>query len=287
FARAGIETAAWDLEAHRRGTGLPQLVAERLGVAPAASFPCGVALGIPEDRRAETLTRRVYEALQHGYQRVKIKVAPQWDDIAVRAARAGMAGTDVPLTVDANGAYRWPEHEAALRALDEAGLLYIEQPLAPDELVGHARLARALKTPLCLDETLRDAGSARQILALEGPMVWNLKVHRVGGLAEACRICRIAAECVAQLWAGTMPESDAPLKDLPSRAAQRFKRAREGIRALRHVTEQVVFMGTAWKWVWMYEVGGRKLGYLHPMETGLSGTFILTETEERELVVTD
>src|SRR5438128_470719 len=60
------------------------------------------------------------------------------------------------------------------------------------------------------------------------------------------------------------PKSDAPIKDLPPRAAQRFKRAREGIRALRHVTEQVVFMGTAWKWVWMYEVGGRKLGYLHP-----------------------
>ena len=46
-------------------------------------------------------------------------------------------------------------------------------------------------------------------------------------------------------------------------------------------------MGTAWKWVWMYEVGGRKLGYLHPMETALSGTFILTETEERELAATD
>lgn len=83
------------------------------------------------------------------------------------------------------------------------------------------------------------------------------------------------------------PKSDAPLKDLPTRAAQRFKRAREGIRALKHVTEQVVFMGTTWKWVWMYEVGGRKLGYLHPMETGLSGTFILTESEERELSVTD
>ena len=207
FARAGIETAAWDLEAHRRGTGLPQLVAERLGVVPAASFPCGVALGIPEDRRAETLTRRVYEALQHGYRRVKIKVAPGWDDIAVRAARVGMARTDVPLTVDANGAYRWPEHEPALRALDDAGLLYIEQPLAPDELVGHARLAHVLKTPLCLDETLRDAGIARQIVALDGPMVWNLKVHRVGGLAEACRICRVATECGARLWAGTMPES--------------------------------------------------------------------------------
>ncbi|OLB11814.1 MAG: hypothetical protein AUH07_08985 [Gemmatimonadetes bacterium 13_2_20CM_70_9] len=83
------------------------------------------------------------------------------------------------------------------------------------------------------------------------------------------------------------PKSDGPLKDLPPRAGQRFRRAREGIRALKHVTEQVVFMGTAWKWVWMYEVGGRKLGYLHPMEAGLSGTFVLTESEERELAVTN
>ncbi len=83
------------------------------------------------------------------------------------------------------------------------------------------------------------------------------------------------------------PKSDAPLKDLAPRAAQRFKRARDGIRALKHVTEQVVFLGTAWKWVWMYEVGGRKLGYLHPMEMGLSGTFVLSESEERELAVTD
>ncbi|HKW40988.1 MAG TPA: enolase C-terminal domain-like protein [Gemmatimonadales bacterium] len=207
FARAGIETAVWDLEAHARGTGLAQLVAERLDVTPNASFPCGVALGIPADRRPETLTQRVYEALEHGYRRVKIKVAPQWDEVAVRAARAGMAGTDVPLTVDANGAYNWPEHERALRALDAAGLLYIEQPLAPDELVGHARLARTLTTPVCLDETLRDTVAARQIVALDGPMVWNLKVHRVGGLSEACRIYRIAAQCGARLWAGTMPES--------------------------------------------------------------------------------
>jgi o-succinylbenzoate synthase len=207
FARAGVETAAWDLEAHRRGTGLAQLVGERLEVTPAGSFACGVAIGIPEDRRPETLTRRVYEALQHGYRRVKIKVASGWDEVAVAAARAGMAGTDLPLTVDANGAYAWPEHERALRALDEAGLLYIEQPLAPEELVGHARLAQTLKTELCLDETLRDAGMARQMVALDGPRVWNIKVHRVGGLTEACRIYRVAEECGAKVWAGTMPES--------------------------------------------------------------------------------
>lgn len=207
FARAGVETAAWDLEADIRGTGLSQLMGDRLGIEPAGSVLCGVALGIPEDRKPETLTRWVYEALERGYVRVKIKVAPGWDAIAVRAARAGMAGVGLPLTVDANGAYSWPEHEPELRALDDAGLLYIEQPLEPDDLVGHARLVRTLRTAICLDETLKSAGHARQVVALDGPKVWNIKVHRVGGLAEVCRIYGVAGAYGAGLWAGTMPES--------------------------------------------------------------------------------
>jgi O-succinylbenzoate synthase len=207
FARAGVETAAWDLEAHARGTGLAALLGERLGVRPAGAVDCGVALGIPPERRAPVLTQWVYEAVQRGYRRVKIKVAPGWDATAVAAARAGMAGTTLPLTVDANGAYEWPADEPALRALDDAGLLYIEQPLHPDELVGHARLSETLRTPICLDETLRDARAAGQIITLQGPKVWNIKVHRVGGLTEVCRIYRLAAEYGAQLWAGTMPES--------------------------------------------------------------------------------
>jgi len=207
FARAGVETAAWDLEAHRRHTGLAALLGERLGAEPAASVPCGVALGIPVDRSPETLKRWIEEAVTAGYRRVKIKVAPGWDDVPVRAARQALAGTDLPLTVDANGGYEWPEHERALRALDDAGLLYIEQPLHPDELVGHARLAERLRTPVCVDETLRDARAARQIAELGGPLVWNVKVHRVGGLSEVCRIVRVAQACGAKLWAGTMPES--------------------------------------------------------------------------------
>ncbi len=207
FARAGVETAAWDLEANRRNLGLAALLAERLGETRSTSIPCGVALGIPEDRQPATLSRSVAAALALGYRRVKIKVMPEWDDVAVRAARDVMAGADVPLTVDANGAYEWPAHESRLRALDDAGLLYIEQPLAPDELVGHARLARVLKTPICLDETLKSAIHARQIVELEGPRVWNIKVHRVGGLTEVCRIYRIAQSYGAELWAGTMPES--------------------------------------------------------------------------------
>ena len=207
FARAGIETAAWDLEASRQGTGLAGLLAGRVGAEPATAIPCGVALGIPDDRDVRTLARLIEEALPQGYRRVKIKVAPGWDEAPVRAARTVLSGTGIPLTVDANGAYDWPAYESNLRKLDEQELLYIEQPLPPDELVGHARLGRTLHTPVCLDETLRDARAARQVAELDGPRVWNLKVHRVGGLTETLRVYAVARDFGAQLWAGTMPES--------------------------------------------------------------------------------
>src|SRR5206468_3961849 len=132
---------------------------------------------------------------------------PGWDAVAVTAARAAMSGVDLPLTVDANGAYAWPDDEPSLRALDDLGLLYIEQPLAPDELVGHAVLGRALSTPVCLDETLTSAAVARHVIDLDGPRVWNIKVHRMGGLAEVCRVYAQAAAYQAELWVGTMPET--------------------------------------------------------------------------------
>ena len=207
FARAALETAAWDLEAHRRGVGLSALLGERLGVQPSSSIPCGIALGIPEDRSLETLRRWIEEALSRGYRRVKIKIAPGWDAAAVALASRVMAGAGLPLTVDANGAYEWPEHEANLRSVDSSDLLYIEQPLPPDDLLGHVQLTRELRTPICIDESLRDARAAKHIIELGGPRVWNVKVHRVGGLSEVIRIYALAEPYGAKLWAGTMPES--------------------------------------------------------------------------------
>ena len=82
---AALETAAWDLEAHRRNTGIAALLGERLGLAPAASISCGVAFGIPADRSLDTLRRWIDEALPHGYRRVKIKiVGPSRRSMATR-----------------------------------------------------------------------------------------------------------------------------------------------------------------------------------------------------------
>src|SRR5262249_29380030 len=83
----------------------------------------------------------------------------------------------------------------------------LEQPLAEDALWDARALTRTLKTPVCLDESLVSDDVARQIVEMGGPLIWNIKVQRVGGLEEACRIYARARAAGARVWGGTMPET--------------------------------------------------------------------------------
>lgn len=217
FARAGAETAVWDLFARVRNEALLDLLLEalrRAGVDERALVPrerlaCGVALGIPEHGTTDTLTQWTREALARGYRRVKIKIRPGWDVEPIRATQAAIAahGRSMPLWADANGAYDLDRDAAALRAIDEERLLFIEQPLHHDDLVDHAKLSRRLRTPICLDESLRDERWARHAITLGASRIWNVKVQRVGGLSEALRIYALACLEDVALWGGTMPET--------------------------------------------------------------------------------
>jgi o-succinylbenzoate synthase len=217
FARAGAETAVWDAFAHEHGVPLLSLLVDalaRAGVAagdvtPREQIACGIALGIPEDATLDSLRAWTREALGHGYQRVKIKIRPGWDVAAIRAVRDEMerAGAALPLWADANASYDLLRDRQALEAIDEEGLLFIEQPLAHDDVLDHASLATWLRTPLCLDESLRDARWARQALETGASRIWNIKVQRIGGLTEAIRLYALAAKHGVSLWGGTMPES--------------------------------------------------------------------------------
>ncbi|MFQ6045831.1 MAG: o-succinylbenzoate synthase [Gemmatimonadales bacterium] len=217
MARAGVETAWWDLVAARRGVSLAQLVTERLrelGVADRwhrrrRRLECGIAIGIPEPADASIVERDVERAIRAGYRRIKLKIKPGWDEEPVRAARDALrsTGSELPLTADANGAYDPERDRALLRALDRFGLLYLEQPFSAESLWDSCELARELATPLCLDETLTSEAVARQVVAMSGPVVWNIKIQRVGGLEEACRIYARGVREGMKLWAGTMPET--------------------------------------------------------------------------------
>lgn len=217
MARAGVETALWDLVCAKAAVPLRRLIGmamQRLGVpeeyrATRSYVESGAALGIPEDGHTATLADRARTALEQGYQRIKIKVMPGWDVAAVQAVReaAQASGDRVRVWADANGAYTREAHLDALQTLDRERLVMLEQPLEPDDVAGTLALTKELMTPICLDESLTGERAAQFFLGADGPRVWNLKVQRVGGLMECVRIYRRAVEAGITLWAGSMPET--------------------------------------------------------------------------------
>ncbi len=217
MARAGVDTAWWDLVARMKGESLAGLVNRRLselgvageGLRTSDSVACGVAIGIPADEDLEVLEKEVRTAVRRGYQRVKLKIRPGWDRDPVLAARRVLQseGANVPMWVDANGAYDRAGHKEDLAALDDLGLLFIEQPF-PEEALWDATVQNnESRTPVCLDESLVSENAARQVVEMDGPLIWNLKVQRLGGLEETCRVYARGVAAGARLWVGTMPET--------------------------------------------------------------------------------
>ena len=214
MARAGVETAWWDLVAVDTDSSLAHLVSNRfgdLGVpnGRAPAVRCGLALGIPHDRDVGSFATQVREAVTAGYHRIKVKIDREWHVDAVRAVQRMLqdANADIPVTVDANGVFDPTTDQAILIALDEMSLLFIEQPFTAGETAALIDLANLLTTPICLDETLVDEPTARGFAQLPGRWVWNIKVQRVGGLEPACRIAAMGHDAGIPMWIGTMPET--------------------------------------------------------------------------------
>jgi len=142
--------------------------------------------------------------LAEGYVRIKLKIEPGWDVGPVTAVRN--AFPDAMLSVDANAAYALTD-QPVFEALDALDLLMVEQPLGHDDLMEHAALARRIATPICLDESIRSAADAEVAARIGAARVVNVKIGRVGGLAEARRIHDACAAAGIPVWCGGMLES--------------------------------------------------------------------------------
>lgn len=164
--------------------------------------PAGVSVGIM-DAHADLLAA-VAGYLDAGYVRIKLKIEPGWDIEPVRLVRKEFG--DIQLQVDANTAYTLMDAQHLAR-LDEFGLLLIEQPLREDDLRGHAELARLIRTPVCLDESITSARDAATAIAMRACSVINIKPSRVGGYLEARRIHDVAAANGIPVWCGGMLET--------------------------------------------------------------------------------
>ncbi len=197
MAKAALEMAVLDAELRVAGTPL----ADYLG-AVRAEVDCGVSIGIFED--PAELVEVVDGYLAEGYRRIKLKIEPGHDVEAVRAVRERFP--EILLQVDANTAYTLADAQQ-LAKLDEFDLLLIEQPLAEDDVRGHAELARLVRTPICLDESITSVRSAEDAIALGACGIVNIKAGRVGGYLEARRIHDVCAARDVPVWCGGMLET--------------------------------------------------------------------------------
>jgi O-succinylbenzoate synthase len=197
MAKAALETACWDLEARRAGVPLWK----HLGGAQ-AEIACGVSIGIQETPAA--LFEKIERELSAGYQRIKIKIKPGWDREIIEGVRQRFPR--IQLMGDANSAYTLDD-APLFRALDEFDLMMIEQPLAYDDMLDHAKLQQQIQTPICLDESIRSAEDTRKAIELRACQIINVKLGRVGGHTEALRVERVCRQSNVPVWCGGMLES--------------------------------------------------------------------------------
>lgn len=198
MAKAAVEMGAWALAA--AADGMP--LAKKLG-GTRDRIRVGISLGIQKSPQA--LVEKARAALERGYRKIKIKIKPGADVKYVRAVREAL-GSEAPLMADANNAYTLEDADS-LVALDELGLIMIEQPLAWDDLLRHADLQKRLATPICLDESITSLDRAADMIALGSGRIVNIKPGRVGGFLPSIAIHDLCAAHGIPVWCGGMLES--------------------------------------------------------------------------------
>ena len=197
MAKAALENAVWDLMAQRSGISLSAMLG-----GTRAKIPCGVSIGIQPS--IERLMEMVAKEVGAGYQRIKLKCKPGWDNRIFEAVRSRWP--EIVLSCDANSAYRMKDFRH-IAEWDKFGLLMIEQPLWYDDFYFHSMLQKTIETSICLDESIRNRRDALAAIDMESCRIINIKVGRVGGFSEAIAVHNAAAERGIPVWCGGMLET--------------------------------------------------------------------------------
>jgi L-alanine-DL-glutamate epimerase-like enolase superfamily enzyme len=178
---AAINIALWDLRCKQAGQPLWKLLGATRGRVKAYNTDGGW-LGLSKSELVEDMRRLV----DRGFDRVKMKVGlpdPREDYERVKAVRRAI-GDGVGLMVDVNTCW---DLKTALhwgRKLEEFRLDWLEEPLPPFDVRGHAKLAEALDVPIAVGETLYSADMFRDFLESDAVQVVQADATKLAGVDE-------------------------------------------------------------------------------------------------------
>ncbi|WP_407267844.1 o-succinylbenzoate synthase [Radiobacillus sp. PE A8.2] len=197
MAKSALEGAVWDLFAKRNDSPLYK----ELG-GKKKQIEVGISIGVQPT--AKQLVKVVEGFVNEGYKRMKVKIKPGADYEMLKEVRRHFP--NILLMADANSAYTLDDIDI-LKKLDELDLMMIEQPLAHDDIIDHAKLQSQIVTPICLDESIHSFEDARKAVELGSCKIINIKIGRVGGITESKKIHDYCAEHGVPVWCGGMLEA--------------------------------------------------------------------------------
>lgn len=142
----------------------------------------------------ELLTAESVKAVHEGFQQIKLKVGAdlEHDRRRLKLAREAV-GPDVGIAVDAN--QRWDVNDAInwVAELKEFDLAWVEEPTSPDDLRGHAAIARAVSPiPVATGEHCHNRVMFKQLLQMDAVEIVQIDAARVGGVNENLAILALA-----------------------------------------------------------------------------------------------
>ena len=189
LALSAIDTALWDLQA--RALGLPLF--RLLGGSPQgrAVYAQPGWLSLSDDELVEEALG--YEAAGFRYYKMRVG-SPDWRRDVQRAARVRAAlSPGTGLLVDANQGWSRIDSLAAARALDELGLVWVEEPVAVDDVVGMAQVAAAIRTPVAAGETVFGTAGMAPLIEAGAASVLMPDLQHCGG-PTGFLLCAVQAE---------------------------------------------------------------------------------------------
>jgi O-succinylbenzoate synthase len=197
FAKAAIDIAWWDAFAQQRDMPLWKLIG---GKSPRVA----VGADIPVLENLDLLFHAIDDALEARFGRIKLKFRAGWGPEMIHRVRKTFP--EAVIHIDCNSGFSLQD-AAMFEELDSLNLAMIEQPLAHDDLIDHARLQKRLRTPICLDESIVSLDRARKAISIGAGRWINLKVGRLGGLTPAISVHDYCRERGVPCWVGGMLES--------------------------------------------------------------------------------
>jgi L-alanine-DL-glutamate epimerase-like enolase superfamily enzyme len=188
FAISAVDVALWDLNARLHNQPLWRLLGGKTNRVQA--YAGGVDLYHPIDQLVDQTRKHI----AGGFRAIKMKVGRPHlrEDLERVQAVRELVGPDVVLMVDANMQWRVDQAIRAARALKQFDVLWLEEPITPDDVAGHLRVSREGGLPIAAGENLHTVYEFQSYMShgcLDFP---EPDLSNVGGITAWMRVAKMA-----------------------------------------------------------------------------------------------